>query len=194
MALSMVFRSGPVVKNLPAMQEAWVQSLGRKDPLEKEMATHSSILAWEIPWTEEPGRLQSMGSLIGHDYATEHTHSHNSFSLWLSLVKSWLQQNELFYLLCRTSFDLDQAWYYQLSSCRPRNACQVKAVLPLKPLLCWVLCKTSTEYGLWSQISWCSLGLVFLDLLLFSFLLDFDIYVFVQFLAPYSLIIQMALG
>ena len=44
------------------MQETWVQFLGREDPLEKEMATHSSILAWEIPWIEEPGRLQSMGS------------------------------------------------------------------------------------------------------------------------------------
>ena len=50
------------VKNLPARQETRVQSLGWEDPLEKEMATHSSILAWEIPWTEEPGRLQSMGS------------------------------------------------------------------------------------------------------------------------------------
>ena len=47
------------VKGLPAMQETWVRSLGREDPLEKEMATHSIILAWEIPWTEEPGRLQS---------------------------------------------------------------------------------------------------------------------------------------
>ena len=50
------------VKNLPAMQETQVQSLGQKDPLEKGMATHSSTLAWRIPWTEEPGRLQSMGS------------------------------------------------------------------------------------------------------------------------------------
>ena len=50
------------VKNLPAMQETWVQSLGQEDPLQKEMATHSSILAWRIPWTEEPGGLQSMGS------------------------------------------------------------------------------------------------------------------------------------
>ena len=50
------------VKNPPSMQETWVQSLGWKDPLEKEMATHSSILAWEIPWTEEPGGLQSVGS------------------------------------------------------------------------------------------------------------------------------------
>ena len=49
------------VKNLPAMQETWVNFLGREDPLEKEMATHSSILAWRIPWTEEPGGLQSMG-------------------------------------------------------------------------------------------------------------------------------------
>ena len=49
------------VKNLPAVQEAWVQPLGWEDPLEKEMATYSSTLAWRIPWTEEPGRLQSMG-------------------------------------------------------------------------------------------------------------------------------------
>ena len=48
------------VKNLPAMQETWVQSLGQEDPLEKGMATHSSILAWRTPWTEEPGGLQSI--------------------------------------------------------------------------------------------------------------------------------------
>ena len=51
-----------LVKNLPAMQETWVQSLDWEDPLEKEMATHSSVLPWRIPWTEEPGGLQSMGS------------------------------------------------------------------------------------------------------------------------------------
>ena len=50
-----------VVENLPAMRETWVQSLDQEDLLEKGMATHSSILAWEIPWTKEPGRLQSMG-------------------------------------------------------------------------------------------------------------------------------------
>ena len=50
------------VNRLPKMRETWVQSLGREDLLEKEMATHSSILAWKIPWMEEPGRLQSMGS------------------------------------------------------------------------------------------------------------------------------------
>ena len=51
-----------LVKNLPAMQETWVWSLGQEDPLEEGMATHSSILAWRISWTEEPGGLQSMGS------------------------------------------------------------------------------------------------------------------------------------
>ena len=57
-----------MAKNLPAMQETWVLSLGREDPLEEGMATHSSILAWRIPWTEEPGRLQSIGSQrVGHD-------------------------------------------------------------------------------------------------------------------------------
>ena len=50
-----------MIKNRPAKQEIWVQSLGQEDPLEKEMATHSSILDWEIPWTEGPGGLQSMG-------------------------------------------------------------------------------------------------------------------------------------
>ena len=57
----MAFPSGSAVKNLPAVQETGVLSLGRKDPLKKEMAAHSSTLAWEILWTEEPGGLQSMG-------------------------------------------------------------------------------------------------------------------------------------
>ena len=57
-----------MVKHLPAMQETWVQSLGLEDPLEKEMATLSSTLAWKLPWMEEPGRLQSMGlQRVGHN-------------------------------------------------------------------------------------------------------------------------------
>ena len=57
-----------MVKNLPAVQETGVRPLGQEDPLEKGMATHFSILAWEIPWTEEPGGLQSMGSeRLGHN-------------------------------------------------------------------------------------------------------------------------------
>ena len=57
-----------MVKRLPTMQETWVRSLGQEDPLEKEMPIHSSTLVWKIPWTEEPGGLQSMGSQrVGHD-------------------------------------------------------------------------------------------------------------------------------
>ena len=62
------------VKRLPAMQETWVQYLGQEDPLEKETATHSSTLAWKIPWTEKPGGLQSMEfQRVGHDWATSLT-------------------------------------------------------------------------------------------------------------------------
>ena len=57
-----------MVKRLSTMWETWIRSLGQKDPLEKEMAIHSNTIAWKIPWTEEPGRLQSMGSQkVGHD-------------------------------------------------------------------------------------------------------------------------------
>ena len=69
------------IKNLPAVQETWVQSLDWEDPLEKEMATHFSIFTWKIPWTEEPGRLQSMGSQwVGHHWATKCTHTLIQFS------------------------------------------------------------------------------------------------------------------
>ena len=63
-----------MVKNLPTMWETWVQSLGQEDPLEKEMETHCSILAWRIPWTEESGRLQTMGlQRVGHSWVTKHS-------------------------------------------------------------------------------------------------------------------------
>ena len=65
MALNLVAQT---VKNLPAMQESWVQSLGQEDHLEKGVAAHSSILTWRIPWTEKPGELQLTGSQrVGHD-------------------------------------------------------------------------------------------------------------------------------
>ena len=70
-----------MVKHQPAMWETRVQSLGQEDPLEKEMATHSSTLAWKIPWTEEPGRLQSMGLQRVRqglsDFNSLHLHSHS---------------------------------------------------------------------------------------------------------------------
>ena len=65
-----------MVKNLPAVKETQVQSQGREHTLKKEMATHSGILAWKIPWTEKPGGLQSMGlQRVGHHLVTEHAHS-----------------------------------------------------------------------------------------------------------------------
>ena len=68
----MGFLAGSVVKNPSASQEMWDRFLGQKDPLEEEMATHSSILAWRIPWTEKPGGLQFMGSQrVGHNLATK---------------------------------------------------------------------------------------------------------------------------
>ena len=72
----MGFLVAQTVKNLPVMQETWVQSLGWEDPLEKGRATHSSILSWRSPWTEEPNRLQFMGSQrVGYDWATNvHIH------------------------------------------------------------------------------------------------------------------------
>jgi len=76
------FLGGWAVKNLPAIQEMQVLFLGGEDSLEKEMATHSNILAWEISWTEEPGRLQSMGlQRVRHDWATHKDSSHFSASV-----------------------------------------------------------------------------------------------------------------
>ena len=90
------FFSAPTGWSLPFffpskhMQEIWVRSLDWEDPMEKEMATHSSTLTWNIPWTEKPGRPQSMGSQrVGHDWVTSLTHSFFYISLWLL---AWLSQ------------------------------------------------------------------------------------------------------
>ena len=80
-----------MVKHLPAMQETQIRSLSQKDALEKEMATHSSILAWRLPWMEEPGELQSMGSLgVGHDFTfTFHFHALEKEMATHSSVLAW---------------------------------------------------------------------------------------------------------
>ena len=86
-----IHQNGSDIKYLPTVWETWVQSLGWEDLLEREMATHSSILAWKTPWTEEPGRLPSMGSQrVGHDWVT---------SLSLSLCKLYLS-NICWKVLC----------------------------------------------------------------------------------------------
>ena len=71
-----------MVKNLPATQEIWVCSLGREDPLEKGVATHSSSLAWRIPWTQQLGRLQSMGSQVRHDRVANTLELRKSYEGW----------------------------------------------------------------------------------------------------------------
>ena len=77
------------VKHLPAMRETRVHSLGWEDPLENEMAPHFSTLAWEIPWTEEPGRLQSMGlQRVGHDWPTSLSLLTISLNLWFYIIYS----------------------------------------------------------------------------------------------------------
>ena len=82
------FPGDSVVKNLPAIQETQDPSLGREDPLEEGMATHPSILAWRVPWTEEPGRPQFIGlQRFGHDRrdrAHTHTHTHRVSSSWVA--------------------------------------------------------------------------------------------------------------
>ena len=81
--LKMDFPGGSAVKNLPAMQETQVQSLGWEDPLEREMTTHSSILAWEIPWTEQPGRLHEVLNKLDMT-ATEQQLKTEQFQVYLS--------------------------------------------------------------------------------------------------------------
>ena len=93
------------LKRLPTMRETRVQSLGWEDPLEKEMATHSSILAWRISWMEEPGRLQSMGSQrVGHDsdftllhFTYDNIHVSMLFSQIIPSLSSLTESNRLFY-------------------------------------------------------------------------------------------------
>ena len=90
------FSGGSSVKNLPAMQETWVRSVGRESPLEEGMATHSIVLAWRIPWTKEPGGLQSMGlQELDLTWRLSHHHHHHAFDCrhfklsFLTLV-SWV--------------------------------------------------------------------------------------------------------
>ena len=99
-----IFSNGSLVKNLPAVKEAWVWSLGYEDSLEEEMATHSSILSWKIPGTEESGGLQSSGwQGVEHDWATEHavaymfalTHTYTYY-----IFHSWVASFSLSFVTC----------------------------------------------------------------------------------------------
>ena len=91
-----------MVKNLPAMQEAWIWSLGWEDPMEKEMVTFSSILTWRIPWTGEPGRLQSTGlQRVRHDWATSLSLSNRFSRQWpesLSVFSCFFRLTRTFHI------------------------------------------------------------------------------------------------
>ena len=95
-----------MVKHLPAMRETWVWFLGWEDPLEKEMAIHSSTLAWKIPWTEEPNRLHPMGSQrVGHNWATSlHFTSWCYFLINLTQVRFIYNKMHWFKIYCPVSF------------------------------------------------------------------------------------------
>ena len=98
-----------MVKRLPTMWETWVWSLGQQDPLEKEMATHSSTLAGKIPWTEEHGRLQSMGSQrVRHDWTTSLTHS-----LTHSLTWCWSWNSNPLATWCKELTHWKRPWGYE---------------------------------------------------------------------------------
>ena len=89
------FSGGSAVKNSPAMRETQVQTLGQENPLEEETVTHTSILAWKIPWTEDPGGLQSMGSQrVGHNLATKQQTLRITYSQYVFIF-------DLFYQLPR---------------------------------------------------------------------------------------------
>ena len=129
-----------MVKHLPTMWETWVRSLGQEDPLEKDMATHSSTLAWKIPWMEERGRLQSMGSQrVGHDWTTSlslssltagvaGTHSHSQGS-----VQECQKQGQRPALLCLWS--LNKTLYLISPTVSFRPVCRRRCGIDLPSLI-----------------------------------------------------------
>ena len=136
---------GSVVKNPPAKQETWVQSLGQEYSLEKEMATHCSILAWKIPWIEEPGRLQSMGS----QRVVHYLGTNNTRNITLFLLKRNTRRNTLTLLNHKITMKPTGVVKYWTRSIR--NPQKVLTHLPLKILFGVLL---SLRKGSWeAQIS-----------------------------------------
>ena len=140
-----------VVKNPPAMEETWVWSLRQEDPLEKGMATHSSIFAWEIPWTEEPVRLQSMRwQRVGHDWATN-MHTHIDVSRWaglpLWLFLSFYKQCTLLiggWLLYNIVVVFAIHWHESATGAHVSPYPELLSLLPPHPIL-WVV----SEHQFW---------------------------------------------
>ena len=155
--------------SLPAVWETWVWSLGWEDPLEEIMATHSSVLAWRIPWTEEPGRLQSVGSQrVGHNWASN-THTHTPFivivrywlySVLLHSISLWLI---LFIVVYTSSFPTAVVHLLSPSSYWYPGVCS------LYPWVCFLfVIFTSLLYFPYSTYKWYHIVFVFLCLTYFS--------------------------
>ena len=120
------FPMAQLVKNLPAVWETWVRSLGCKDFLEKEMATHSSIFAWKIPWIEEPGRLQSTGSQrVGQEWALTYT-----VILHWDTKQAWLRSHSTENLLCLGPILSSQGFFFLMSRSFSRESRYVSAKHP----------------------------------------------------------------
>ena len=103
------------LKHLPAMRETWVQSLVQEDPLEKEMAIHSSIFAWRISWMEEPGRLQSTGlQRVRHDWATLLHFSKEDCLGIIQLLRAKMEQNRVSVLSLPLDIDASGSWTFRL--------------------------------------------------------------------------------
>ena len=142
----MCFPDGSVAKNLPAMQETRVQSLGQEDPLEEEMATHSSILTWRMLGTEELGGLQSMvPQSVGHDWATEHASTGSPLgrmdsSVWFQVFRC----SPEFIIYFLPMFVTDQRWIVEkmdglckpilISQCANHRHTQYNSASPKAPL------------------------------------------------------------
>ena len=115
------FPGGSEVKRLPAKQETWVRSLDQEDPLEKEMATHSSTLAWKIPWTEKPSRLQSMGSQkVGRNWATSQGDKRAVYRKLYTLmkeIKEDINKWKVYHVLGSEEWILWKWLYYSFTIC-----------------------------------------------------------------------------
>ena len=148
------FPGGSEVKASAWMRKTQVQSLGREDPLEKEMATHSSILAWRIPWREEPGRLQFLGSQrVGHDWATS-----LSLSLWFIHfyygIVSFICKYHAFYYLW--TFRSCNFWRYHEEWCCEHMSlgswCIYAFLIPKNEIICyWVIGYVYFNFRRWYQ-------------------------------------------
>ena len=157
------------VKDLPAVQETWVQSLGREDLLEKGMATHSSLLAWRIPGTGEPGGLQSIGSQrVGHDWVTFPFSFTLQYHVGFCHISTWISYGSIYVptlptstlstpLCCQRSLDLSSLHHTEISIgylilhvvMHMVQRCSLTLSHPVLPLLCPQIC------SLWLHLYCC---------------------------------------